>query len=755
MKKPLRTLLTLCSGLFFPVNIFALDILEEGKFTVTVGLQKLPPISCHLSKKEIPAYLMFENSGELEAWIKSKLKIAENTSALSPLLINLTCSQLPLPVCYIMTDTQVDFASLGHLEDWILKTETVVDFKKRSSLKKSPIRYSDRELFNQQETFNFIFSYTKTRALAYFQKGHNALSYGEKKSCYEEAQRSLHYFDCHDFIALPPEATYPEFIHSCLMDLNQLALNISVSRLNLDYEGILRENLARFILQKYTSQEQIERHFNGKEALDFSEIYERITYYYGLLYRLGRTPESYKGMRDYVEKLKSKDPFFCKKAQAYFQCFQPPENPSSRRHFLRIQQDFRKETDRLKSWSETYPGNSNKNDLQLRLLHHEIIQKLDFLTPETDQSYFRDVIKKIKELETFIFCHYFEMAKEHEQDVQDNIEVYVHHYLKDIYKCYFDVVSDSEIFKNVFIFYLMSFIQAGDLEGAFDRLVSNEDLLTEIFPDSQDIDLLKASIENMMGNPEKLCTLITEQELRKRKSQTAKGQKKINLIRGALAHQEEKEPSSGEGPLKSKSSQPRIVPSCPPLSPVASETFKSIKEEKEEKQRRHHENIEKRRLAYEKQAAASDEKAPLSQGGTKEISPPEKKREDDFRAMADIYPLKTSSRKVDQAIEKETWDFTREKFEHYLKDLGCTPRRGSGSSHEVYETPKSVAYENDAGVLITVLTTEDFGISGGAIILPPWEKSVPFYLRKQLRSVREKLRQLGIAFQDKITSSLN
>ena len=31
----------------------------------------------------------------------------------------------------------------------------------------------------------------------------------------------------------------------------------------------------------------------------------------------------------------------------------------------------------------------------------------------------------IKELETFIFCRYFEMKKEHEQDVQDNIEAYV------------------------------------------------------------------------------------------------------------------------------------------------------------------------------------------------------------------------------------------------------------------------------------------------------------------------------------------
>ena len=190
-------------------------------------------------------------------------------------------------------------------------------------------------------------------------------------------------------------------------------------------------------------------------------------------------------MKDYVDKLKGKDSFFYKKAHAYFQCFQIPENPSSRKHPLKTQKDYHLETENLKIWSETYPGNTNKDDRELRHLHHEIIKKLDFLKPEVDQEYFQDVIDRIKKLEKFIFCRYFETEKEHEQDVQDNLEAYVHYYLKDIYKCYFDVVCESETFKNVFVFYLISFIQAGDLEGAFDRLTSNKDLLSQFFPDDQ------------------------------------------------------------------------------------------------------------------------------------------------------------------------------------------------------------------------------------------------------------------------------
>lgn len=104
-------------------------------------------------------------------------------------------------------------------------------------------------------------------------------------------------------------------------------------------------------------------------------------------------------------------------------------------------------------------------------------------------------------------------------------------------------------------------------------------------------------------------------------------------------------------------------------------------------------------------------------------------------------PLGTQAQAVFSQIEDEDWTFTREEYSCYLKDLQCI-RRDSGSSHRIFQLPKSViiSLKKNGNEIQEELFLVDEDVALGSITLPAWKGDhVPFYLRKQIRSLHEKV----------------
>ncbi len=86
---------------------------------------------------------------------------------------------------------------------------------------------------------------------------------------------------------------------------------------------------------------------------------------------------------------------------------------------------------------------------------------------------------------------------------------------------------------------------------------------------------------------------------------------------------------------------------------------------------------------------------------------------------------------VDASILDGTWNFTRSEFVTYVEALECSVREARGS-HLVVSLPDGsfgmLMLENGEGAILT---------------LPKWDsRSVPFYLRKQILGLREKIQRL-------------
>jgi ethanolamine utilization cobalamin adenosyltransferase len=86
---------------------------------------------------------------------------------------------------------------------------------------------------------------------------------------------------------------------------------------------------------------------------------------------------------------------------------------------------------------------------------------------------------------------------------------------------------------------------------------------------------------------------------------------------------------------------------------------------------------------------------------------------------------------VDASILDGTWNFTRSEFVTYVQSLGCPVREARGS-HLVVSLPDGsfgmLMLENGEGSILT---------------LPKWDsRNVPFYLRKQILGLREKIQRL-------------
>ena len=103
--------------------------------------------------------------------------------------------------------------------------------------------------------------------------------------------------------------------------------------------------------------------------------------------------------------------------------------------------------------------------------------------------------------------------------------------------------------------------------------------------------------------------------------------------------------------------------------------------------------------------------------------------------------LGTQAQIVFDKIEDEDWSFTREDYSHYLIDLQCKERKNA-SSHRIFQLPKTtiITIERDGQQLREHVFLADDDIKLGSATLPAWKgKQIPFYLRKQLRNLHEKI----------------
>lgn len=104
-------------------------------------------------------------------------------------------------------------------------------------------------------------------------------------------------------------------------------------------------------------------------------------------------------------------------------------------------------------------------------------------------------------------------------------------------------------------------------------------------------------------------------------------------------------------------------------------------------------------------------------------------------------PLGTRAQAVFDQIEDEDWTFTREEYSYYLEDLQCS-RRDSGSAHRIFQLPKTIiiSLKRNGQEIQEELFLADENVKLGSVTLPAWKgKQIPFYLRKQLRSLHEKI----------------
>lgn len=122
-------------------------------------------------------------------------------------------------------------------------------------------------------------------------------------------------------------------------------------------------------------------------------------------------------------------------------------------------------------------------------------------------------------------------------------------------------------------------------------------------------------------------------------------------------------------------------------------------------------------------------------------------------SLVEVFQLKSRAKSVDEAIENETWDFTRDQLKIYLKALGCEYRSGKGV-HQVVEMPAGVDFSLEGngmqfnsthilkdGKLITVF----IDLAGGSFSLPTWNQDkggVPAYLKKLIRTARNKIKRM-------------
>jgi len=310
---------------------------------------------------------------------------------------------------------------------------------------------------------------------------------------------------------------------------------------------------------------------------------------------------------------------------------------------------------------------------------------------------------------------------------------------------------------------ITAFIRGGQLEEALARAEALADLEKEkTGEESFKTKYFIAFLKNLMGDSQDLLAIIRAGEERKARkkaaTKTAKEKKRLQNIHALQQKrvEEQAERESREAVRQQTLQAAARVASSHPTFSVKKEMLEpatdhlisvSDTQAKVEKLQRH---LKAEALRAAAEPSRDDEALRVSPSSSAasssaEMSSPSRV-ESTLAPLRPAIRLAPATRRVDEEITGNTWRITRPQLERYFADMGCQIATGKGS-HKKIVFSDTLVIEKD-GELIMILN--DSG--GGALTLPQWNDDVPYYLRKQILSAREKLSNLidkgGISMEE-------
>jgi hypothetical protein len=323
-----------------------------------------------------------------------------------------------------------------------------------------------------------------------------------------------------------------------------------------------------------------------------------------------------------------------------------------------------------------------------------------------------------------------------------------------IYREYRQILGPS-IFDDSVEQFILAFLYAGDIDGAFVRTQAFETILIENgITKNPTTRLLMALVKNLNGDHRDWLELAEESAKKAADKKAKKEQRKKDAhaqMLSSIEHVQYKTALEQESQLRVKKDredarQLKREEHKAAKAYYAAEKASSYYEEapsasKEERLSRHQEAESKRaeaRVMKEVPEEIVEKISRLTVSSSVESS------SNGAFNLRELYNLRGLAFNIDEKIESNCWDFRREDLVAYYSAMGCEQKSGKGS-HEKIDFTQSLIFSKN-GEVITVLT--DFG---GALTLPYWENTVPHYLRKQINIARAALARSA----EKIVGKLN
>jgi len=332
--------------------------------------------------------------------------------------------------------------------------------------------------------------------------------------------------------------------------------------------------------------------------------------------------------------------------------------------------------------------------------------------------------------------------------------------LFDIYQKY-EVFLGGEILRKQIVSHILpTFLYAGDIEGALERVIILAQLEQKKLGNNSLLTLcMRAAIKNMNGDHEEWEAfeqkLISTHKQGQEKKKDAKKRKQQQHVAQIKEHQESlPSPDSKSEHKEEVRPQTQTTTTTTTTTTPQSETSVDPKVEKEERRKRH-EEAEIRRAEQRKHLASlgiePDAQTTTTTTTTTPITPPDSEDEDSDLRIRDFFQLTSGAMDVDEEIENNTWKFTRDELMNYFQSMGCDDKEGAKHKKQPF-LPKAfiISYE---GTTITILND-----LGGALSLPRWDGStgngtVPHYLRKQILTARDKLLALALSKLEEVKTT--
>ncbi|HQS84139.1 MAG: hypothetical protein B7Y25_04385 [Alphaproteobacteria bacterium 16-39-46] len=314
------------------------------------------------------------------------------------------------------------------------------------------------------------------------------------------------------------------------------------------------------------------------------------------------------------------------------------------------------------------------------------------------------------------------------------------------------------------------FMMTGRLEQAVNHIDSFKKVCggadqTKIF---KEMDLKLAVLKALQGDPEEFLSLIegasqdlAERERARLAQKAERERRRSEIIRASVAAAEK----DAQRRLTLTKSQPskhlgvKLTPEIPVSSKSLFETDISPQETKVEKVKRHQQSLarkeQERRERAEREAARLRKQEALQQDAAAADDFP---LEEEGRKYVPFDPeirarLTTLQKRLENEMEAESWNFTREELETYYAAFGCKiSQRGS---HVKAALPKFEVFELPDGTpLVINFNFEGSHLEGGAFGFGEWTDTVPRYLHPQILEARRRIQAFKLFVNEEARRAL-